>query len=222
MQNLHNMTAEDCGVPVNSVSLTGDNLEAMMQAQQRQATQAKASPKTAPKTEKRLGLPVDTPDESEDESDLTDSDVYGMTGFDDAPEIKKTFILDGKKKTITFSTAGRTDAEAYTVLVSAMQGILPNGQKSPKTLKVFPPVGEPFTLTDPVYLGELRLIAKVCPALPLTAWAILGRKIGSKGKRAGEHGMQDIAVYAFEVSGLTVAQQEREEKQAGEEVGKEA
>lgn len=213
MPHIHqwdNATAKELGIPAGAVSLTGENLESLM-AQQSQHAAAKHA------IQKEKGS---EPSLAEDESDLTDSDVYGMSDFDTEPTVKKTFILDGKKKTVTFLTSGRTDAEVFTGLINAVQGRLPNGNLSPVQLKILPPVGEPFLLKDRVYLGELRLLALVCPALSVQAWAILGRKVGPKGKRPGEHGINDISAYALEVSGLLVPAQVKEEKDAGEDFGK--
>lgn len=144
-------------------------------------------------------------------SDLSESDIYNMSDFPAAQEVKKQFVLDGKVKTITFSTAALTDAEAFMELATVLELKRDTqGRPLPTELRILPPNGPPFLLKNTLYIAELKLLSKVCPALSLTAWAVLGKKIGPKGKAIGEHGVQDIVEYAMQVNGLTAKASEQD------------
>lgn len=160
---------------------------------------------------------------SEDDADmLTEADIYDMPSLPTASNVSKTFVLNGKSKTIHITNAGAVDAEKFVELVTLIQGKRDaEGNKVPERVKILPPNGQPFTLTSSVYIAELRALAAVSK-ISFTSWAVLGKAIGAKGIKPGWHGMADIIAWAFDVNGMTSKRAEEDRKSAGEDERAEA
>jgi len=102
-------------------------------------------------------------------------DILAATELPQRPVVSKVFVANGREWPITLDPNVMDEADHfYEYSSQSSEFIL---KKEP--LKVQPPVGEAFTVRNPIYLASLALLAKVAvPKLSIDEWAMFGRKVG--------------------------------------------
>jgi hypothetical protein len=154
------------------------------------------------------------------EPPTSSSDIISFLSFADVqaapirpqspPEIK-TFNLGGKQVQIQFSTASRTDAQAFVEAISILQTPY-------KPIKVTTPEGKRLNIFSRVYLAELNFVSAIVmnPKWSVDEWAIFADRFGANGANPGEHGFQDVMEFAASCNNVNRMKGVEDEKRAGE------
>ena len=141
---------------------------------------------------------------------MTNAHIFSMPDQAVPETVSKTFVMNGTAYVIHTSTRGSWDAEAYLMLRQLMRA------QQEQALVIPTPTGVPFQVTDPVYIAELKVLTYCCPQMSLIAWATLGRKVGARGVRVGESGLQDVVEWVCQENGISRKPQAEDEQSAGE------
>ena len=80
--------------------------------------------------------------------------------------------------------------------------------------------GGVIELTEAGYIGSLGVLQAVVltPQMSLDGWAVLGKKIGARGRKPGWHGIQDLVAFALQANNIDLKELiAGDEQRAGED-----
>jgi hypothetical protein len=140
---------------------------------------------------------------------FSEADIYGMPE-PEAGKATRTFRINGKDKTFTIETGGHLFAEKWAELLQCQmygqtQKMIQKATNKPYAEEFDNPGGKKIVITDPSYMGSLRMLhAVLVPKMPFGSLVIFGHRAGGKTIEAltkwaeDENGMSAYAVQKLE------------------------